>query len=157
MKKKTLIMVLFALIVFTFNAISQNAKVKADSRLYQCYDSCYVHQMMTNNPLLVAYYNFYLDNAFYVVQLKQPKPVTGVDIHTVKINEDLSKGKTIYFKEKTFNASAFNVLKYSFGTNDVNFTTYIWKEAGIALVFLPRNKISAAYKEYMKKNNISSL
>jgi hypothetical protein len=157
MKTKTLIMVFFTLIFFSIDAVSQNAKVKADSRLYQCYDSSYVHQMMTNNPPLVAYYNFYLDNSYYVVKLKQPKSVTGIDIHTVKINDDLAKGKTQYFCEKIFDASTFNVLKYSFGTNDFNFTTYIWKEAGIALVFLPRDKIAAAYKEYLKKNNISSL
>jgi hypothetical protein len=157
MKKKTLILVFLTVIIFSINAISQNTKVNADSRLYQCYDSSYVHQMMTNNPPLVAYYNFYLDNAFYVVQLNQAKPVTGVDIHTVKLNDDLAKGKTVYFNEKTFDALKFNVLKYSFGTNDVNFITYIWKEAGIALVFLPRNKFADAYQKYLKKNNISSL
>jgi len=150
-------MVFITLVFFCLNAVSQNAKVKADSRLYQCYDSSYVHQMMQTNPPLVAYYNFYLDNSYYVAQLKQPKPVTGEDIHKVTINDDLSKGKIIYFNEKVFEASKFNVLKYKFSTQDQNFTTYIWKEAGIALVFLPRNKIASAYKEYLKKNNISPL
>lgn len=130
------------------------AEIVPDTRLYQCYDSSYIQQLQTSNPKLIAYYNYYLDNSYYVVELQKPKPVTGVDIHNIALNEDLSKGKTIYFNEKSFTAGTFNVLKYAFKTEDENFTTYVWKEAGIALVFLPRKKIAEGYQKYIKDNNI---
>jgi len=110
--------------------------------------------MLTNNPLLVAWYNYYLDNSYYVASLKASKPVTGEDIHTIRINDDLAKGKAIYFKEKVYNKEKLNVLKYYFPTQGENFTTYIWKEAGVALVFLPRNKIAVGYQKYIKDNNL---
>ena len=160
-KNKSMRSQIFALLfvflsAFSFsNSIGQNSSViTPDSRLYECFDSSYVQQTLETNPALIAYYNFYLDNSYYVSSLKQPKAVTGENINKVTVNEDLSKKKTIYFNEKTYDAKAFNVLKYNFKTQDSNFTTYLWKEADLAIVFLPRVKIAAAYKEYCKKNNI---
>lgn len=143
---------------FTYsNSFGQNTTaITPDARLYQCFDSSYVQQLQQTNPALIAYYNFYLDNSYYVASLSQPKAITGENINKVTVSEDLAKGKTIYFSEKTYDAKTFNVLKYNFKTQDNNFTTYLWKEANLAIVFLPRDKIAAAYKEYCKKNNIPS-
>lgn len=152
---------LFTLFLIFVSVLSQKTAfsqgtvdISADTRLFQCFDSSYVMQLQKDNPLLIAYYNYYLNNAFYVVELQQPKPVTGEDIHMVKLNEDISKGASIYFNEKTYNPESFNVLKYAFKTQDENYTSYIWKEADVAIVFLPRVKISEGYQKYIKENNI---
>ncbi len=128
--------------------------ITPDARLYECFDSSYVSQMQQNNPSLLAYYNFYLDNSFYVASLTQPKPITGEDINKITVIKEVAKEKTIYFSDKVYDPKTFNVLKYNFKTQDFNFTTYVWKDANIAVVFLPRDKIAAAFKEYCIKNNI---
>jgi hypothetical protein len=155
MKAKFLILFIFIYSFFTSDLYSQNkVNIAPDSRLYECFDSSYIQQMQINNPSLLSYYNFYLDNSFYVVSLQKPKPVTGEDIHKITLNEDLSKGQSIYFNETIYNSEKFNVLKYAFKTQDINFTTYIWKEANIAIVFLPRKKITEEYQKYIKAYNI---
>jgi len=130
--------------------------ISPDTRLYECFDSSYIKQLQQTNQTLLAYYNFYLDHSYYTASLTQPKPITGEDISKVTVNEDIAKKAIIYFNEKAYDAKTFNVLKYSFKVQDNNFTTYVWKDANIAVVFLPRTKIAAAYKEYCNKNNIQS-
>jgi len=155
MKSKLLIFLfIFPSAFITKTTIAQNTvNISPEPRLYECFDSSYIKQMQQT---LLAYYNFYLDNSYYVASLSQPKPVTGKDINKVTVSEDIAKKKIIYFCEKTYDAKTFNVLKYNFKTQDANFTTYLWKDANIAIVFLPRDKIAAAFKEYCKKNNIQS-
>ncbi len=156
MKAKFFILFFICVTFLLFKtAFSQNTVgITPDQRLYQCFDSSYVMQLQKNNPMLIVYYNYYLENAFYVAELQQTKPVTGDDIHKVKLNDDLSKGENVYFKETKYDPEKFNALKYAFKTHDENFTTYIWKEADVAIVFLPRKKISEGYQQYIKKNNL---
>jgi hypothetical protein len=157
MKSKFLFIFIILSVFMLIRANAQTATViNPDARLYECFDSSYINNMQLSNPALLAYYNFYLDNSYYTTSLTQPKPVTGEDITKVTVNEDIAKKKVIYFSEKTYTAKTFNVLKYSFKTQDLNFTTYLWKDANIAIVFLPRDKIAAAFKEYCKKNNIQN-
>ena len=143
-----------------FMAVRVNAQSAAvitpDSRLYDVFDSSYISNMQLTNPALLAYYNFYLDNSYYTSSLTQPKIVTGDDITKVTVKENIAKKKIVYFSEKTYTAKSFNVLKYDFKTQDTNFTTYLWNNANVAIVFLPRDKISAAFQQYCKDNNIQS-
>jgi hypothetical protein len=155
MKTKFTFLFIFITGLFLKTAFTQTAgEIVPDARLYQCYDSSYIAQLQTINPNAILYYNYYLEHAYYTVELQKPKPVTGEDIHNVTLNEDLSKGTTVYFDETSYAPEKFNVLKYAFKTHDTNFITYVWKEADIAIVFLPRKKIAEGYQKYLKDNNI---
>lgn len=156
MKKKILVLVFISVQLFFLNTIfSQNTSAYTpDPRLYECFDSSYISQLQKTNPMLIVYYSYYLDHSYYTVELQQPKPVTGDDIHSIKLNDDISKGKTVYFTETIYNQEKFNALKYAFKLQDMNFTTYVWKEANIAIVFLPLKKFSENYQNYIKENNI---
>jgi hypothetical protein len=154
--KRISLLIIFGFLIISYSSKAQENKAKPDSRLFECFETSYVNQMEQSNPMLIIYYNYYLENSFYVVNLNQPKPVTGENINTVTLINDLSDGKTIYFSEKSFDLKKFNVLKYNFKTQDANFSTYIWKEANIAIVFYPRNQIAQGYKKYIKDNKISS-
>lgn len=145
------------LAVFFFSLIIHYSPIKAqvvidpyspDSRLYQCMDKAYVNQLSSDKSALILYYNYYLDHSFYVVSLKKEKPVTGIDIHTVTLNTSGTAVET--FSEKTYSASAFNVLKYNFNRDLNGFITYVWQEAGIALVFIPQRHFQAQFADYSK-------
>jgi hypothetical protein len=120
-----------------------------DARLYQCLKKDYVDQMSAQRSELLLYYNYYINNSFYVVKLNQEKPVTGIDIHTVQTTKDVS-ATPVNFSEKTYNANTFNVMKYDFQRRQDGFVTYVWKEAGVALVFYPISHFQAAYSNYLK-------
>jgi len=125
-----------------------------DSRLYQCMDKSYVDQLSGEKSEVLLYYNFYLDNSYYIASLKAEKPVTGIDIHTVTLNEK-SGGPVKFFNERTYASGTFNPLKYNFTRSLENFTTYVWKEAGVAIIFIPQRQFQERFLEYLKKNNIT--
>ncbi len=132
---------------FSSSAFSQNNNVAPDARLYQCYEKAYLDNLVKTNPEQVQYLNYYLDNAYYVASLKAEKPVTGIDINT--LFEKSKKGivTKISFKEKVYNKTNFNVLKYNFQTGHLATPTYIWKEAGIAIVFRPEKHVKEDFKQ----------
>lgn len=146
MIKKLAVLFIALLITGTLNA---QGLYKADQRLSDCFSQEYITQLENSNSELIPYYNYYLDNSYYVVDLKSVgKEVTGANIHTVLVSDN-SGGKK-YFSETSFSKEKFNPLKYHFNLSANSFTTYVWKEAGIAIVFYPLSHISADYKNYMK-------
>lgn len=153
-KFKVLIFSLFSSFLFlALPASSQTSDnpYTPDPRLYQVMEKSYIDQLFIDKPELVLYYNYYLDHCYYVAKLDNEKPVTGIDIHTVAWNSDLNTDKK--FTERTFDANTFNVLKYSFSRDLDRFTTYVWKEAGIALVFIPQRHFQAQFEDFTNSIN----
>jgi len=135
--------------LFIAGNISAQGLYKADQRLSDCFSQEYITQLENSNSELIPYYNYYLDNSYYVVDLKSVgKEVTGADIHTVLVSDNIGEKK--FFNETAYSKEKFNPLKYHFNLSSNSFTTYVWKEAGIAIVFYPLSHISADYKKYMK-------
>lgn len=129
-----------------FSLHSQTNTIKPDARLFQCYSKQYVDNLLKTNPEQISYLNYYLDNSYYIVSLKSEKPIEGIDIHTL-----ISKSSKIKFSEITYSKGSFNILKYNFYFSNLSALTYIWKEAGIAIVLLPEKHIKENYK--VLKNN----
>lgn len=118
-----------------------------DARLYESIDRSYIEQISVEKPELIIYYNFYLENSYYVVSLNKDKPVTGTNIHTVARKDN--KGE--YFQEISYDKSTFNPLKYDFQREYDNFSIYIWEETGIAIVFYPVKHFEIYYKKHLKQ------
>lgn len=127
-----------------------NHSYSPDPRLYECMNRNYLQQLSNSKSELILYYNYYLNHSYYVVELKSDKPVTGTDIHTVPFSQE--SGATGTFSEKSYNANTFNVFKYVFVRKLDGFTTYVWKEAGVALVFYPTRHVQANFNYYLKNN-----
>jgi len=145
--RKKLLMGLLTLFICT--AVCAQKNYKADKRLYDVFSSEYIAQLEASKSELIPYYNYYLDNSYYVVTLKSAaKQLTGLDIHIVT---SAVSQTTQNFNEKTYSRETFNVLKYNFDVSSKNFITYIWNEAGIAVVFKPLLYISAGYKKFSKQ------
>ena len=143
---------LFIITLFLSSAVfAQQKNTTPDARLYQCYEKAYLDNLIATNPEQIQFLNYYLDNAYYVTSLKAEKPVTGIDIHI--LFEKSKKGVVTKtpFKEKIYNKASFNVLKYNFQTGFLDTPTYIWKEAGIAIVFCPEKHIKEDFKNYNNK------
>lgn len=80
-----------------------------DQRLYEVYETDYIDRLVTENPFLIKRWNYYLDNAFYIMDAvpgkTDDKPeVTITDISNInilllekeqKLTHDF-KGMTIY-------------------------------------------------------------
>jgi hypothetical protein len=144
---KNIVLTIIALFVFT--TISAQDNYKPDKRLSDCFSAEDLSQMVAAKSDLIPYYNYYLDNSYFTVDLKKAgKEVTGIDIHTV-LNRTLHKET---FKMTSYSKETFNPLKYHFNLQKDSYVVYIWKEAGIAIIFYPLSDISNAFKELSKNN-----
>jgi len=126
---------------------------KADKRLNDCFTSQQISQMESSKSELIPYYNYYLNHSYYVVDLKKAaKEVTGKDIHTVTVRTNGSETPAL-FNETKYSKDTFNPLKYNFNLLSNYFVTYVWKEAGVAIVFYPLSQISNSYKKLAKTSS----
>lgn len=142
---------LVAVLLFSTSVFSQSKNVTPDARLYQCYEKAYLDNLIKTNPEQIQYLNYYLDNAYYVVSLKNAeKPITGIDINTLFEKSKKEVVTSISFKEKVYKKASFNVLKYNFQTGFLDTPTYVWKEAGIAIVFRPEKHIKEDFNQLKK-------
>ncbi|MFH0894531.1 MAG: hypothetical protein V2A54_08845 [Bacteroidota bacterium] len=158
MTKPSFLIRIMLIVLFSGTFMSGMAQktVMPDPRLSECFDAASLTEMQTSKPDLVSYYNFILNKSFYITSLKSEKPIVGTDIHQVKMKSEYSSGKTQYFNAdpKTASASSINIMKYDFKQEQKKFVTYIWKEAGIAVIFYPKENVIMEYNSYKKTNNI---
>jgi hypothetical protein len=147
MLKNTIIPII---LLFVFTSLSAQNLSVPDKRLNDCFTQAELSKLVSEQPELIAYYNYYLDHSYYVVYLKKAsKPVTGTDIHTVKSRTNGSE-TPVLFKDTKYSKETFNPLKYNFKLELHSFATYLWKEAGVAIVFYPISNFSADYKNFQK-------
>ncbi len=132
--------ILLVVSLFLFLA-AQSQSVKPSARLYQSYSKEYIDNLLKTKPEQISYLNYFLDNSYYVVSLKSEKPIEGIDIQTLE--NTLSKAK---FSEINYEKNTFNILKYNFFFGEYSALTYIWKEAGIAIVLRPEKHIKEDFK-----------
>jgi hypothetical protein len=136
--------------LFMFSSISAQNTYKPDKRLYDCFYDEDIAMMEGSKSELIPYYNYYLDHSYYVVYLKTAaKEVTGTDIHTVT-SRIISKNPGTTFDMTTYSKETFNPLGYNFNLQKDSYVTYVWKDAGVAIVFYPLSYISNAFKELSK-------
>jgi hypothetical protein len=144
-------LVIASIALFMFTSINAQDNYKPDKRLSECFTSEELSQMVSSKSELIPYYNYYLNHSYYAVNLKTAqKKVTGTDIHTVTERTN-GKEAGAKFNMSTYSKETFNPLKYNFNLQRIGFITYIWKEAGVAIVFYPLQQISNAYKAFTKK------
>ncbi|MEI6851877.1 MAG: hypothetical protein WCL06_03505 [Bacteroidota bacterium] len=144
---------IFCTALFLFTSLSAQDIYKPDKRLYDCFSSDDIVKMENSRSELIPYYNYYLEHSYYMVDLKKArKVVDGKDIHTVtaRVSGTETPAK---FDMAVYSKETFNPLKYNFNLQKDSYVVYVWKEAGVAIVFYPLSFISNAYKELTKKRN----
>jgi hypothetical protein len=144
---------LYCIAIGLYSSISAQDIFKPDKRLYDCFSTEELSRMEASKSDLIPYYNYYLDHSYYVVELKSAKKkVTGADIYSV-LSRTSGTEVPVKFNMKSYSKETFNPLRYDFNLQMTGFVTYIWEEAGVAIVFYPLQQISNAYKELSKKRN----
>lgn len=136
----------FLLITANLYAQKTVSTSKVDTRLYDVFGKSYIDNLAKTDANQLTYLNFFLENSYYVTSLVSEKPIVGTDIHKVSIKNN----SNVFFSEKTFNKKTFNPLKYNFVIDQNNFITYIWNEAGIAIIFHPQNHIKLDFDNYIR-------
>jgi hypothetical protein len=131
--------------IFVSTAISAQDINKPDKRLYEAFGKENVEFLLQNNPDLIEYYNYYLDNAFVLVQhnvektssivQKYPRLILKDPLFSYDI-PDISKG-----------TKSINILKYIYNLKQNESSTYWIDKSGIAIVFYSVKTIMGNYNK----------
>ncbi len=156
----------FLPLIFIVIGISAQAQgkdkneIKPDQRLYNCFTKEYVDGLISN-PRLLLYYNFYLDNSWFLSESKAEKPLPGSDISTVPLADNsvgansLSIKGEFYSEDVTkFDVKTFNPLMYDFKTDANYYTSYKLGNTGKAVIFYSHRKFAELYNAYLKSFNL---
>lgn len=146
----------FIALIFVFQLRSAEAQEKTlsdnpDSRLIEAFGNERVDFLKRNNPDLIRYFNFFLDNAFQLVQHPAEKiegiikscPMLELNDPSMKMDKpDMSKG-----------TKSINILKYNFQLVNDKVAQYRLDNSGIIIVFLPANEITKKFNEAQSHKN----
>lgn len=101
-----------------------NSKVTPDARLYDVFSAGYITQVQENNPFLIQRWNYYLNHAFEIVEVKNEEKKANLPVVKIKDTDNVNillleqkQGLTRDFKKRMYYriAKSDKVLYYYSG------------------------------------------
>jgi hypothetical protein len=78
-------LILFFFLSLPTMIFSQNTSVKPDARLYDALEKTYIDSLVKVNSNLINYYNYYLDNAYFIADDEKSDKKVGEVPLSVKV------------------------------------------------------------------------
>jgi hypothetical protein len=146
---KKILLNLFVGILLMYTSNAQD--IVPDSRIVEAFGQEKTNQLLQDDPNQIIYYNFYLENAYFITQPKGKAVSNAVDIFTITYLNNNSK----YFDEdiSILCKENFNPLKYNFERDFHGYTHYKLGETGKYIVFKPVSVFNRELEAY--KNQIN--
>lgn len=134
-------------LVFSFSY----AQVVPDSRLLSNNSKQQLELIQENNPVVILYMNFYLDNSYYITSLPMDKTSNLEDISIIKNKES---GQTIDIEFLSKNSSEFNINNYDFKRYHNKPSYYKIGKTGKVFVIRSGDQINMMFNKYRETANI---
>ncbi|MEI6124647.1 MAG: hypothetical protein WCQ95_13600 [Bacteroidota bacterium] len=116
-----------------------------DARLYEAFGNDRVAFLKQNNPDLIGYYNFFLDNAFTITQHPVEK-IAGI-ITSCPLLKLKNGSLTIDKPDMVKGTKSINILKYLYKIEQNKTTQYRLDDSGIVIVFYPAKYFTEKYNK----------
>lgn len=139
-------------ILFCFGiTLSAQKQVIPDSRIAEVYGQVKVDAMLQKAPQKILYFNYFLNNSFYVSKTLPSNTVIKGDIYSVP-----SRNNDYVFNEseELVKQGQFNRLKYSFRLESNKYTAYEMGSSGIYVIFYPEETYFANERTFIKESGI---
>lgn len=120
-------------------AQTQSSIISPDIRLFDCFEKAYIELLKSNNPDLIVYYNFYLDNSYFIAELPAEKS-NSAKIEKLKFQDKFKNSKT--------NISELNILKYDVKRFYDEYSFYSIGTTNKVVVFYSEKEFMIKYNEY---------
>ncbi|MEA3446185.1 MAG: hypothetical protein U9R19_15810 [Bacteroidota bacterium] len=142
MKKTfTLMILLFALSALWQDGYAQETinikSIQADARINDAFGNEFVERIRLENPNLVLYYNFFLDNSYYFTELPGDK------------TEFLNSAKTLPIAPGS-DKKVINVLKFKLNLKFDQRTYFRLSESNKVMVFYSGDELNEKYNEHRR-------
>lgn len=125
------------------NTISAQNGIKPDERLSVKYSQNYISTLLENNPEMINYLNFTLDNSCYFVSDGNEKFVASQQLKLF----DNSLKTVIDVPVNSVNKSDFNILKYDIQLNYTQRTAYRIGNSNEVVVFYSSKEMADRYNK----------
>lgn len=141
MNKTTFLILLLVLSAFSILAQSEKniepKQIVADARLSEAFGNDFVERIIAENPSLVQYYNFFLDNSYYIAELPQEKTefINSLPSLSISPQSDLSK---------------INVLNYDVQLNFDKETYFRMQNSNKVMVFYSGEELNEKFNAHRK-------
>jgi hypothetical protein len=136
--KKLLILLFISLWMTGLPVAQQNLPIEPDQRLYDVFEEEYIEQTLKNNANLLLYYNFFLTDSWFLMEIPDEKPEVLEEMDRLDITEDPG-------------AANFNPLKYDIKHDFKNRTVLRWGRTCTAIVFYSGEEFTKKYNEERKR------
>ena len=159
MLRQSVILFVILLISNTiFSQEKQNTKIQPDPRLYEVFSQDEIQAWLVNNPIKILYYNYFLNNSYFLSTVVEGKPVVDLNIYSVRqIKADKTGGHPLFNEDLSkFSKEKFNVLKYDFFIQEEHYSHYVLGKTGKVMVFYPKKMFEKAFQDYLASLGISS-
>jgi hypothetical protein len=143
---------IFLMLVFQYqisNAQSTVLSTTPDARLYEAFGQERVDFLVQKNPDMIKYYNFFLDNAFVLVQHPAEK-VAGI-VSSCPLLEVSKPSLSLDQPNINKGTKSINILKYKFQMEQNTSKQYRLDNSGIVIVF---SSATSFMEKYNKARNL---
>jgi hypothetical protein len=138
---KTIILSTIIILLSSFTIVQPNSKTKPDPRLYEALSDNEISEMLSKNPFLIQYYNYFLDHSYKIIE--QPKSA-NLNLPQVSIS-DIDSFNILLLKKK-------QKLKREWGIQ----TYYEIKGTNMVLVFISEKEFTQKLSKYLGKEDYAA-
>ncbi|MBU0764457.1 MAG: hypothetical protein KJ607_06460 [Bacteroidetes bacterium] len=136
------IMIAMAFVCCALIASGQEAP---DAKLYVRYNQAYINNLLNNNPEIVVYLNFFVNNSWRIID----KPDKEIDCSKLsKINPET--GEILEDPITSEDLEDFNIYRYNYRMDPDKRTYYTLGDTDKILIVLSDNELSKLYKNRQK-------
>lgn len=143
--KKLILSVLLLTVIGLTNAQTQKVQVIADPRVIEVFGQETVTFYLENNPSLIEYYNFFLDNSYSIQDMPQEKMGELQNIPELKLKEQFQTSLIDYSEKGLEN---LNIMKFDFQIDTNVGPIFRLGNTNKLIIFLSGKEIQNLYNKY---------
>lgn len=125
------------LVAFILTCVVSQAQI--DERIVDIYGNEKANEMLTQQPELIGYLNFYVENGFKILSNVPTKKLQSVK-PIEQLHPDLASSTIGELQ------TDFNILKYSSPREEEHAAIYRISNTDAVLILTPKNEVMALYK-----------
>jgi hypothetical protein len=144
--KKVIVSTFFLLILSMTFAQSPKEKIAADPRIIEVFGQETVDFYLENNPSLIQYYNYFLENSYSIQEIPQEKMGDLQTIPELKRKEKFQSDFIDYTEKGLEN---LNIMKFDLKIDPNIGSIYRLGNTNKIIVFLSGNEIQNKYNKYI--------
>lgn len=140
---------IFCVMTLFFASYNAQDQVQPDARLLEVYSQEYLNKIGKDQPHIIEFFNYKLDNSYQVVDLEGKTESMDLPLlSTVLLRRETEDSNIATDALDAYRNNNLNVLNYSFANNKVKKSFYLIDGTTNALMFYSNDELLKNFKEF---------